>query len=167
MKFSLPSFFLRIPLLAGGIVMIQACGVSQAQQAASLNNQAEMTETSNVQSPTTYPIIVDNALSNCLGAEPVSQVTQGQQIQQILAIDVKQSIGYCGCTSAQVSVYSDLKNISKQAHQANSSARTHQSLAQTPLVIKQSGEYVVQLGSLSQLSEPAEIVLSLRCQSPK
>ena len=167
MRVSLSLFSFRLPLLAGVIVLIQACGASQAQQAASLSNQAVMTETSNVQSPTTYPIVVDNALSNCLGVEPVNQVVQGQQVQQILAIDVKQSIGYCGCTSAQVSVYSDLKNISKQADQANPSVGAHQSLAQTPLVIKQSGQYVVQLGSLAQLSEQAEIVLSLRCQGPQ
>lgn len=163
-------FCLRLPLLAGLVVMMQACAASQAQQATKLTkltDQTHMSASSSAQHFTTYPIVLDNALSNCLRAEPVSQVAQGQQIQQVLAIDLKQSIGYCGCISAQVTVYSDLKRIPKQANKANPSTRTHSPLAQTPLLIKQSGEYVVQLGSLAQLSEQTEIVLSIRCQGPR
>lgn len=101
-------------------------------------------------------IEVDNALAQCVELRPGVRTTTAQQVMLEVDLDVKKSIGECGCKSA-ISTYTS--EVQMQAG--------HRSFLQHGvLAIQHSGVRTLTLASDEQLLGDRGIVLSLGCGGP-
>ncbi|MCD0505840.1 DUF2195 family protein [Bordetella petrii] len=99
---------------------------------------------------------VENALAQCVAVQPgMRTVTDGQLLLQA-DLEVKQSIGRCGCKSA-IATYTSRVELEGQ----------HRSFLQSgSIAIKQSGSRTLTLASDDQLVGDRTVVLSLGCAAP-
>jgi|LFRM01.1.fsa_nt_gb hypothetical protein len=110
--------------------------------------------------PSGIPVQIRNTLNACMSVNPVRQEKLQGYIQQTVNIELHQRIAYCGCTSAQVVVYSDLANTLKNTGQPTLP------LAQSPITVFKSGQHTVTLGTAKQLAEKPGLVLGFHCKEP-
>lgn len=153
-------------LLLLSLALLQACSANSVQESTPVPS-VHSTSSDNSSSHNTSVPLIRNALPACLLIQAGGQELKQGQWEQVLHIDLQQAIGYCGCTSAQVSVYSD--KSSSFSIQSNPPVLP---LAQTNLNVLASGEYRVTLlpqtteQALKQIS-PKDFVLSVNCRAPQ
>ncbi|SRR5690606_31284312 len=101
-------------------------------------------------------IKVENALAACVDVQPGMRATTDGQVLLQAALDVKQSIGRCGCKSA-IATYASHVELDDG----------HRSFLQRgALRVKQSGARTLTLASDEKLVGDRNVVLSLGCAAP-
>lgn len=158
-------------LLLLSLTILQACSAKSVQESTPVpsahSTSSDNSSSNNNSSNNTSVPLIRNALPACLSIQAGGQELKQGQWEQVLHIDLQQAIGDCGCTSAQVSVYSD--KSSSFSIQSNPPVLP---LAQTKLSVLASGEYRVTLlpqtteQSLTQISVK-DFVLSVNCRAPR
>ena len=98
-------------------------------------------------------IKVDNALAHCVELRPGVRTTTAQQVMLQVDLNVKKSIGECGCKSA-ISAYTSEVQM-EEGHRSF--------LQRGALTIQRSGVKTLTLASDEQLVRDRGIVLSLSC----
>lgn len=101
-------------------------------------------------------IKLENALAACVAVSPGMRTTTDGQVLIQAGLDVKQSIGRCGCKSAIATYTSRVELDDGQRGFLQSGA----------LRIKQSGTHTLTLASDEALVGDRDVVLSLGCAAP-
>ena len=99
---------------------------------------------------------LENALAACVDVRPGMRTTTDGQVLMQAGLDVKQSIGRCGCKSAIATYTSRVELDGGQRSFLQSGS----------LRIKQSGSHTLTLASDEQLAGDGNVVLSLGCAAP-
>jgi len=101
-------------------------------------------------------IKVENALSQCVELQPGVRTTTDQQVVTQAHLNVKKSIGECGCKSA----------IATYTSKVEMEGGYQSFLQRGALLIKKSGVQSLTLASSEQLLGDRGVVLSLGCAGP-
>lgn len=142
---------MRLIFLLMAVTFIQACAFAKSQSV-NAHHQAEANLLS---------VTIKNPLHECFKVEPIKQAVVEDQIVQIVAIQSYKSVGYCGCPSRVLTVYSD------EVETLLRSQVPSLALQQGTLTFKQSGTYQVSLGTRAQLINKPALILSFQCQGPQ
>ncbi|HYG42193.1 MAG TPA: DUF2195 family protein [Bordetella sp.] len=101
-------------------------------------------------------IKLENALAACVDVRPGMRTTTDGQVLLQAGLDLKQSIGRCGCKSA-IATYTSQVELDGG----------HRSFLQSgALRVKQSGPHTLTLASDEKLVGDRNVVLSLGCAAP-
>ncbi|MBV7483534.1 DUF2195 family protein [Bordetella sp. BOR01] len=101
-------------------------------------------------------IKLENALAACVDVQPGMRATTDGQVLLQAGLQVKQSIGSCGCKSA-IATYTSRVELEGG----------HRSFLQSgALRVKQSGSHTLTLASDEKLVGDRDVVLSLGCAAP-
>lgn len=101
-------------------------------------------------------ITLENALAACVDVRPGMRTTTDGQVLMQAGLDVKQSIGRCGCKSAIATYTSRVELDGGQRSFLQSGS----------LRVKQSGTHTLTLASDEKLVGDGNVVLSLGCAAP-
>lgn len=105
------------------------------------------------------PVKIKNPLNACISVIPIGQETHDNEVLQTVEINLYQPIAYCGCVSAQLTVYSDLENTLE-------TSAPSLPLAQNTITVTQSGTHKLKLGTIIQLAKKPDMVLGFQCKGP-